>query len=596
MVNSNKIEEVSDMSDMKRVNEIRVAFIKCKEFLNEYTSRKNVFFDMLYSSEEIKIDDVLLYKEYLLTAIDFDEYTLAETYIYYGMLDPVLISMDEISNMGEVIEAVREIKNDIQYMTCLIDFMFYLINPSETDHQELIIKISNLLNTMNESAAWGKFWGLEVRDYDTFINIENYFDDIVEEKLNQMDFDDAEDFLNCMNKYRPITEVLALLRAYLQENGEAIENCRRILKTNSSELNIYQLDWENNNYDIFTNGAISVFLLNRYLPLIDLLYFLLNENRYRDEIFPYFLQELHSIREYIIKHTKQLSVAKYDYESSTKLVYSYVNTNHKNNKELTYKLLLKAISSSDIEGLLNAKRNLSGLYAMDGEECEEIENIIESICEQIWEKIEVQEGRTLYKNEIESLLHIYGIDYDLNFLSTLSTAEYLYNRYMIIEKEKGDFDYSFVSIMYYTALECLANELFYTPYVDYIKEKDYKNNISHYFSDNRDICVNRFFRKNKIKRQVEIGTLGVLFSSIMNVNAFKNFCIHQLGMNTQKIRCLEQLGAELAKAADNRNKAAHGTDSLKAKDAKKDKTFVYNKEVSNIYLGLVIKCLEIVKK
>ena len=145
-------------------------------------------------------------------------------------------------------------------------------------------------------------------------------------------------------------------------------------------------------------------------------------------------------------------------------------------------------------------------------------------------------------------------------------------------------------------LECLVNELLYTPYSEWIKEKLNNETMECYISDKREVWHNVFFRKGTLKQQVELGVLGKLLESSSTITGFKKYLHHQKGMTNKKIYELIKFGDGLIKAAENRNKAAHGSDPIVAKEARRDKTLVYNQELSKEYYGLIIELLDILKK
>ena len=101
-------------------------------------------------------------------------------------------------------------------------------------------------------------------------------------------------------------------------------------------------------------------------------------------------------------------------------------------------------------------------------------------------------------------------DYPI-LLSGLASAEYLYDLYVNKMKEKDDFDYSCVSIMYYKTLEDLINKIIWIPYRKEILEKNTNEAISTklYLNDPK-----YYYSYQGFKEACELGPLGFLCSEI----------------------------------------------------------------------------------
>ena len=136
---------------------------------------------------------------------------------------------------------------------------------------------------MNQSAVWGKWWNLDVKDYDSFSEMQYSYDEFIEQMLIKIRGNEDEVDLDDLNRYCPITYIMALIKSFINENEKNLELTAQILKLQNMQLDIYQLDWligeaQSEPERMFYEGAIANVLLNRYLPVIDILYYILNSN------------------------------------------------------------------------------------------------------------------------------------------------------------------------------------------------------------------------------------------------------------------------------------------------------------------------------
>lgn len=263
---------------------------------------------------------------------------------------------------------------------------------------------------------------------------------------------------------------------------------------------------------------------------------------------------------------------------------------------------ISAVVEDDIDELLQAKQNyiheLSNYISTEQEE--KLDYLSYRIAEKLKETIQKMEVYDdLYKSvsaefaEYSSLLFQHP-----EILSSLVSAEYLYNQYINIMQPDTRFDYSCISIMYYMALEDFLNKLIYTPYSsevlslinrrqtrdDFWKNNDCKNYVSNF---------NSFWdKKNRaFKRSCEIGVLGYLFEGIETELKFQEFLNGKYpGID---IYALKRLGTQLKDIAPRRNDAAHGGNYLTTSDVQKDKDYVYN--IAAVYKGLIVELLDIIR-
>lgn len=587
--------------DVKRTIQAREDAYKCQKFVDEFECRYNDFLNLIFDQSIIKNQFLLEYYEYLENIDSFDDYIMLEGYLHYMDYNPCLISGDELNYMTEQVEHAIEAMNKGHYCKCLIELLLYSINPTKSGEKQLVNSIRNALDETNKSALWGMHWGLEVRNFELLEKIQIEYDTVVEQKLSEHD----EVTLDDLNKYSSIAYSIALFKAYIIENKELIELAANVLGLIKKEIDIcdiYQLDLakdyvETNEERLFFEGAIKYVLLKRYLAIIDILYHILNLNGNEDELYERFADELYKIRQEIIPLLKRMSVRKYEKDDITKGIENYAKNSLRSLEVIAYRTLIFAISSGNIEQLMNAKRELNSLYATCGDDFAEIDRAIEFICGEIWNFVERESGVEFYQKTVRSMLLHYGFsDNDYGFIKALSTAEYLYSQYMVPEKINEDFDYSFISIMYYTALENLTNELLYAPYALFIENRINNSNIGEYLTDRRAISSNCFFRKGKLKKQVELGVLGILLENSRNIIKFQDYLIHQKGLDKKKVNDIIQLGKRMNKAAENRNKAAHGSERIDDKAAQRDKSIVYDYELIETYKGLIAEFLNIMKK
>lgn len=240
--------------------------------------------------------------------------------------------------------------------------------------------------------------------------------------------------------------------------------------------------------------------------------------------------------------------------------------------------LIEYIAKEDIEGMMQCKKDIMPLCkTLTPWLNESIEKNILVITKRL-EKVvsETVEFKSIQKNITESFSKVLPDD----VLHTLSTAEYLYNIYIVNQEKKNNWDYSFVSILYYQVLEKTSNILIYQEYLSDIKGKLDVNNYEKYFG--KAICGKKYYDKRKrenvyiVKESLELGPTSFLINEIKNDDVeFAKF-IKRRYPEADFLKLLE-LSEEMESASKRRNNAAHPY-IIDYETAKEDKVVVYENE------------------
>ena len=147
--------------------------------------------------------------------------------------------------------------------------------------------------------------------------------------------------------------------------------------------------------------------------------------------------------------------------------------------------------------------------------------------------------------------------------ATLATGESLFKQFVLEDNLIND--YSCIGIMYYRALEDIANKLLYKPYFDKILIKQRNNVYAHptdYISDKRYM-----FSNNKIKDSCELGVLGHFFKQVEDIPKYYDF-IQSWTNNPNSMIIIKSIGDDFVKISNRRNDMAHGG-NITDKDAAK---------------------------
>ena len=261
---------------------------------------------------------------------------------------------------------------------------------------------------------------------------------------------------------------------------------------------------------------------------------------------------------------------------------------------------VEAISSDDIDGLMNAKQKYRD--RLKSFTTEEQEKRLDEITLQIIEKIKIAISKKdfyedLYASVSEEFQpYLATLAKYPNIFCSLVSAEYLYRQYVEGKEPKDHFDYSCISIMYYMSLEDFLNKLVYIPYVKEVlsmvdkkeaKAYNWKQNIEwkKYVSD-----YTKFWRNGKVKESCEIGPIGYLFEGIETEESFCSFMTNKY--DSVDINLLKEYGKKLKEKAERRNSAAHGGNYIEYHDVCEDKKSVYN--TIGEYRGMILELFEIV--
>ena len=133
--------------------------------------------------------------------------------------------------------------------------------------------------------------------------------------------------------------------------------------------------------------------------------------------------------------------------------------------------MIKAISDVNLNDLMQAKKRLILYYKFcEPNNYDEIERRVDSIYQRLIDSISKEEKYKLFmENIIDSINERLKdkITQNNKILSTLATAELLYDEYIRKGSIIDNFDYSLISCGYYKSIELLTNLLFYEPYSVY---------------------------------------------------------------------------------------------------------------------------------
>lgn len=163
-------------------------------------------------------------------------------------------------------------------------------------------------------------------------------------------------------------------------------------------------------------------------------------------------------------------------------------------------------------------------------------------------------------------------------ISTLSTAEYLYQIYVLNRQSNEVFDYSFISIMYYQAIENILNNLVFNPYKIFCEFSHInRNNAENYFKNPKKYG---YYKSNSfiLKNSIELGPLGYLLQDIDECETFKKFILNKYDVKDLKI--VQQLGNQIKLISKRRNTAAHAT-KVDLNTTIQDKTVVFDDTIQN---------------
>jgi len=195
---------------------------------------------------------------------------------------------------------------------------------------------------------------------------------------------------------------------------------------------------------------------------------------------------------------------------------------------------------------------------------------------------------------------------------SLVTAEYLFKIFVASAPIDDSMDYSFISILYYRALEDSLNNLIYTPYVKQLP-KNVKTRDTQPGPNDRDLdpFIPKNQRKNLYKRKgnkwilvnsLTLGTMGYILrdGAKEKVSEMIKFVAGKLKGKMDPGALLYELGVPICERdnqarmsiADRRNRAAHGGEIISYKDVTIDRGNVYAIENAAEYRRLLVLLLE----
>ena len=238
----------------------------------------------------------------------------------------------------------------------------------------------------------------------------------------------------------------------------------------------------------------------------------------------------------------------------------------------------EGILSNDIEILLQSKQQF--LSRISGFLTKEKERILDEYTSRVIEKIKNEIKKLNVYSELYSKVTQDFKQYEQDLLaypdifSSLASAEYLYNQYVVQQQPNEKFDYSCISILYYMALEDFANKMLYSSYVTSVLDNNVsavKRNYSVYISHP---IVFWDSKNHQYKRTCEIGNLGHLFEAVNKETIYANYL--QRSYPRIDLKQLVSYGTELITIAPRRNEAAHGGNRITYNDVLIDKKHVYD--------------------
>lgn len=269
-----------------------------------------------------------------------------------------------------------------------------------------------------------------------------------------------------------------------------------------------------------------------------------------------------------------------------------------------------ALKEENIDAIVQKRISIISdekMQESDMELVDELSNAISSVLQKRVEDNEA-EGLKAAKTKIEEELgqnRVRILTPDI--IQVLSTAEYLYDKFIEDKDPIKGFDYSCISAMYYQALEKTYNYLMYSGYINELnkdKSGDLSSIINHkaygYFPD----YGNRYLKKIKNKKILEktcmYGDFEVLLKFLLNIDDcncsevahYKDYLYNTFGWNTEVLDDkglppkiadkIEKLYKGIKITRDRRNNASHGGIIINYDTAREDKDFVLARKETKI--------------
>lgn len=231
-------------------------------------------------------------------------------------------------------------------------------------------------------------------------------------------------------------------------------------------------------------GKYAIIVIEDYIEVINIIKLIIKELSINDCDY----SKLFKFTSTILENYSNLLYVNYcEYDFNSNVSSLECDTLRYINKRMAilYILLLKSIANKSIEEVLQSKCMLLPFANWNNPVVnEEFENAILKIVEHIENVLKNEEDLKIIRESVSKLIGEFGFEDNIvsSMINTLSTAEYLYNTYIIGGYEDTNFDYSFISILYYQAIENILNNLVFYPYKQYcISHKISKNNAELFF-------------------------------------------------------------------------------------------------------------------
>lgn len=291
--------------------------------------------------------------------------------------------------------------------------------------------------------------------------------------------------------------------------------------------------------------------------------------------------------------------------------------------------MIYALKESDIDKATQDRRKIIAVekrIECDIECLDELSILINNI---VVEKIQNNYQNSydrIRQNLVEELGEVNTRRLGDDIISILTTAEFLYEKYIKDKQEIEGFDYSCVSAMYYQALEKTYNNLMYKGYIAKVnqsddlpeliirKNKKGKGGYGYFPNDGiGSYVIDYIGKKNNIgyivKDTCEYGNFIFLLKKVINKNCYKEVLKYigylrgQFGWETtdeyntlpKSVNSkLKYLVAGLKTAKNRRNNASHGGVQINYQTAKEDKIYVLPQKEADIHIQKYRKLIGVI--
>ena len=162
-----------------------------------------------------------------------------------------------------------------------------------------------------------------------------------------------------------------------------------------------------------------------------------------------------------------------------------------------FRRMCRLIHVDDLTLLMEEKRRLSEEFSSYAKTSsvstyvqQRLEELLDEVTVQLENELQEKGGINDYTEKIHALLADQTLSEKVELpdgmIRLLSSAEYLYQQYLLDRDASSQMDYSFIATLYYKALENLLNNKFYIPFIKPLKDRkiDTKE-LSRYFDKNQ---------------------------------------------------------------------------------------------------------------